>query len=673
MSRILIPSVIQLGTHSNQAITPILLSAVVENSNQSNVILVFNIANTTYNTSDFFVTDRVVSSITHDVTNKIITLTLDNPVYYFNTLSVRITDLGFFPIINNVTDDGLTIARYDTSIASGVVQSSGVESIYWDLKSGYSLRGSEESTGTTIPFGVYEITATQTNHFYTGCTVGAIFPAASAITLDGNNKVKRVLGNHLSQPVVAKRPTNGVFNGTGNSMKTAPFTYNQPEFVYIVFKQISWINSENIIDGEGNTTMCVQQNGVTPKVIGYAGTASAQISGPAIGAIGIMRCLFNGANSSLQVNENTKWTGNLGAANAGGFTLARFGADDNSAWGNIKFIAAILRHNVDSDHYQNSFYNYLVNKYNPTPPAGRSFASITRFLENPILPHNTAAWNAFGLDTIYADFKNKIGSYYYTMTMTCATSEAWEYLACYRSLDMINWSAFGSNPVFSARPGKWDSNLVTHPSVIKIGDVFHMYYGAHDGLQNYRIGLATSTDFVNWTRHSDTYIYKPASTGASIPCVILIGSTYYMYYWNVMTGANTKMEYATSPDGLIWTYAGIIFGKSTSGEVDYLDASTLLIDSWVIKNKNNYYEMVYTAVTVPNTAIPQVVCYAVSWDGITWFKKRQIFGKYGSGWESGYVGDPVLLELPDGTARIYYNAWSGNPGISCDGGLITVP
>jgi SPP1 family predicted phage head-tail adaptor len=52
--------------------------------------------------------------------------------------------------------------------------------------------GDELSTGTLTIGTLYQITATETNHFYTGCAVGDVWTAAAETALNASNKVKPV-------------------------------------------------------------------------------------------------------------------------------------------------------------------------------------------------------------------------------------------------------------------------------------------------------------------------------------------------------------------------------------------------------------------------------------------------------------------------------------------------
>lgn len=56
--------------------------------------------------------------------------------------------------------------------------------------------GAEVATGTLTIGKLYQITATEKDHFYTGCKIGDVWTAAAATALDANNKVKLVIRNY---------------------------------------------------------------------------------------------------------------------------------------------------------------------------------------------------------------------------------------------------------------------------------------------------------------------------------------------------------------------------------------------------------------------------------------------------------------------------------------------
>jgi len=191
------------------------------------------------------------------------------------------------------------------------------------------------------------------------------------ITKDGSDFVSRWndrlgSGHDLIQAVGTNQPkwfsVNGIlFDGIDNFMKTAAFTFDQPEMIYIVFKQITWTNTERIFDGFNNVSMLMSQSGITPELNIFAGAASPNDGSLPINTFGIVRALYNGVNSSLQINENAKWTGNAGASNAGGLTI---GAQSSGAlFGNIQLKEFIGRKIADGAVDDAAIFNYLKNKY----------------------------------------------------------------------------------------------------------------------------------------------------------------------------------------------------------------------------------------------------------------------------------------------------------------------
>ncbi|MBI2440563.1 MAG: hypothetical protein HYV35_04245 [Lentisphaerae bacterium] len=113
-----------------------------------------------------------------------------------------------------------------------------------------------------------------------------------------------------------------------------------------------------------------------------------------------------------------------------------------------------------------------------------------------------------------------------------------------------------------------DTNMVAFPSVIKDGNTYKMWYTGQNGGTNC-IYYATSPDGLTWTKYNNTIPTNSDTTStdgriptgtagngdsrnASSATVIKVGSAYKMWY-SGNDGANTRVYYATSPDGLTWT------------------------------------------------------------------------------------------------------------------------
>ena len=169
-------------------------------------------------------------------------------------------------------------------------------------------------------------------------------------------------GNDLVQATETNKPTwnsNGVlFDGVDNFMKAVAFTLIQPEFIYIVFKQVTWTSNARVFDGNSGNSGTLVQNGTTPNLNAYAGAFSTASTDLTLDTYGIVRVLFNGASSTFQVNDNAQTTGNFGAANMGGFQLGF-----SLAYSNIEVKEVIIRNVADSAQDEGTIYNYLADKY----------------------------------------------------------------------------------------------------------------------------------------------------------------------------------------------------------------------------------------------------------------------------------------------------------------------
>jgi len=193
------------------------------------------------------------------------------------------------------------------------------------------------------------------------------------VTKNGANKVsvwgdKSGEGNDLLQATGAAQPlwsTNGIrFDGVNDFLKAAAFTLVQPEMIYIVFKQVTWANVKRIFDGNTATSGMITQRTSSPIINAWAGGLSGDSSDLAINSYGIVRCLFNGANSKLIIDETTPITGNFGTNNMGGFSIGSDGGGSNNS--NVEVKEIIVRKVADSATDEALIYQYLSDKYLPT-------------------------------------------------------------------------------------------------------------------------------------------------------------------------------------------------------------------------------------------------------------------------------------------------------------------
>jgi hypothetical protein len=263
----------------------------------------------------------------------------------------------------SLTDTDFTIAGFTISSASWT------GAVLTLVLSTAVIQYNGNLTITFVPSGG---TATVTNNVNDAATVGwyvAGDGSATYVTKDGSDFVsewKDLSG--ASHPLLQATGTNqpkwllndGVaFDGIDNFM-SALFDWNQPVFYYLVFKQV-WVVDKYIFDGAVLNATQLSQRGVAPNLRAGAPNLSAVLPFLADNVYGIVRLCFNGANSGIQVNNNSKTSWNGGANNPDGIWLAA--TQFAGTYGNITVKEIILRTTADDAATQTAIYNYLANKY----------------------------------------------------------------------------------------------------------------------------------------------------------------------------------------------------------------------------------------------------------------------------------------------------------------------
>lgn len=197
--------------------------------------------------------------------------------------------------------------------------------------------------------------------------------AASVTVATGVSQWADLSGNgyHLLQASAGKQP---VYSGSGTTSKItfngssqtlqASFTLTQPTTVYFIAKQVTWPGGTRyLFDGAVANNMIVYQNTASPKIAMYAGGVVGDNSGATIGTMVVITAVFNGASSSLSVNNNTKTTGNAGAAAGAGITVGSIGGAALGNFSNIEVQEIYIYSAAHSAATQTSMITYLRNKW----------------------------------------------------------------------------------------------------------------------------------------------------------------------------------------------------------------------------------------------------------------------------------------------------------------------
>lgn len=176
--------------------------------------------------------------------------------------------------------------------------------------------------------------------------------------------------------------------------------------------------------------------------------------------------------------------------------------------------------------------------------------------------------------------------------------------------NLYEWEKYGSNPVFTGSSSGWDQSIKGPFTWIGSDGTFYQFYIGFDSTGNESgtsaIGIATSTDLVNWSRHSGNPILETSSSG-----------------WR---SANLYKSSIVYDGGVFYQFLNAKDGSDGKERIGYATTTNLTGDwSWA---------------TDDNPVLD--------------------VGSSGA-WDDSFVGDPYILRYDDQWVMHYW----GNPGKKC--------
>lgn len=199
-------------------------------------------------------------------------------------------------------------------------------------------------------------------------TPAAWYRNATGVTSAGGfaSKWDDYSGNarHLVQGTGTNQPaySAGVITGDGadNFLRTAAFTFDQPSTVVAIMRQDSWTLDDSVWDGAtALNRRRMYTPGSTPNMTMYAGGVGPANAGATIGTWRVVKAFYNGASSTLNVDNGVDATGNAGTNTASGLTLLADGQATPTAYGAESFAEVILISGELSAGDWTSLYNAL--------------------------------------------------------------------------------------------------------------------------------------------------------------------------------------------------------------------------------------------------------------------------------------------------------------------------
>ena len=160
-----------------------------------------------------------------------------------------------------------------------------------------------------------------------------------------------------------------------------------------------------------------------------------------------------------------------------------------------------------------------------------------RIPENPVLSPQQPDARDFERKTLYKSNiirdKSETLGYPFVMFYNAKTKNGYERIAMAVSKDMIHWSRYGTGPVV-ANGEKEENGISGDPQVVKIGDLWVMFYFGAGWKPKAFDTFACSYDLVHWTKWQGPHLIEPSElwdqTYAHKPWVVCFEGVVYHFY-----------------------------------------------------------------------------------------------------------------------------------------------
>jgi predicted GH43/DUF377 family glycosyl hydrolase len=129
--------------------------------------------------------------------------------------------------------------------------------------------------------------------------------------------------------------------------------------------------------------------------------------------------------------------------------------------------------------------------------------------------------------------------------------------------ELVRFAPYRGNPVFAAaEAGNWDQRIRERGWILKEGDKWRLWYTGYDGTRDGKkmLGLATSADGLQWTRHVANPIYR--EHWVEDMQIVKHGDAYYMF----AEGLNDEAQLLKSGDGVDWKRVGRLDVRQKNGD-----------------------------------------------------------------------------------------------------------
>jgi predicted GH43/DUF377 family glycosyl hydrolase len=237
--------------------------------------------------------------------------------------------------------------------------------------------------------------------------------------------------------------------------------------------------------------------------------------------------------------------------------------------------------------------------------------------------------------------------------------------------ELNKWVKYYDNPIFEpGPPGSWEDVSADCFTIgFYEGKYWMWYVGTPRGL-NCQIGLATSLDGINWTRHPENPVLRLGPEGSwdesTLICQDILFDPDERLYKMWFVGGNKQGEFgigcATSPDGVHWTkYQRNPLMRATEPWEGHV------IEGFDVMKTKMGYLMWYGGLNIETDV--SSIGLAISADGISWIKYsgnpvlRPDEETRPKSWDS-YSVDTADVHFYEGVYHMFYRGWRRKAGTS---------
>lgn len=261
----------------------------------------------------------------------------------------------------------------------------------------------------------------------------------------------------------------------------------------------------------------------------------------------------------------------------------------------------------NAGHYKMIYVGYAGTPSSPsTASLGYAYSddleNWTQYGSNPFFEKSniSGAPDQYGTTGGYCWYEDGVYHLFY-IGLTESDYESGTKSLCHAtSTDFATWTRHGA--VITPDGTGWREKAIWHPTIVKRGLTYYLFFNATSHDEKEQIGYATSTDLSSWTVDDENSPLIAAGESGEWddvitgdPCVYRVGETWYMTYYGY-DGSHAGDGFATTSDGdfpLGWKkFSGNpVLSHGEASSYDALHAHKPAI--WITPTK--YYHW-YTAV-----------------------------------------------------------------------------